>query len=779
MEPNVFPFPECQNCELGDELNGTGSRIKNTYCNFLQLAPCGIIIHDGTIIHFANQAMAAMLEFASPSELIGKRVDSLIHADDLPISTQRFESILHKEKSSSQKSNVYRLVRSDREIVYVESMESFCNVNGKKAIQSTFQDITDKRESEKAIIDREKALLLSEKQLKEAQRMASLGSWEIDLKSESFLASDEFFRIFEFEKLNFKPSYLQFLKRVHPADRISVQTAYRESIESFQRFHVTHRLLMPDGRIKHVVGNGVVEYDGTAPVRFIGTVQDISIQKKTQIDLNQSERKYRLLFEQSPDAVIIADTEFLIPVEFNPASYRMLGYTPEEFSRLSILTHNTEDEIFKHVERISEILRIGTGEFQTQLKTKTGEIRDIEANVSTVEINDLKYFHFLFRDITERRAADIAIRESEQKFRQLAENIEHVLWLGSFEKVFYVSPSYENVFGLKVKDLYRDRRSFARCILDEDKKRVLDALDFMFRNRVNLNEEFRILRSGEIRWIRARAFLFSTSGLGKWRCVGIAEDITERKRALEAIETLNRELESRVLERTAMLTSVNRSLETFTYSVSHDLKAPLRSIEGYSRLLSDEYSTNLNHDARGLLANIRRSVKRMNQLIEDLLAFSRIDYTTYSKKSIDLRSLCNSILADFKRDIEQKNITFSFLLEAEQLLADEKTLKISLRNLIANAIKFSRSDIKSKIDIISRQTSSSCVISVRDNGIGFDMKHHDRIFQIFQRLHTDEKIPGTGLGLAIVRKAVERMAGRVWAKSEPDGGSEFFIEIQI
>lgn len=250
----------------------------------------------------------------------------------------------------------------------------------------------------------------------------------------------------------------------------------------------------------------------------------------------------------------------------------------------------------------------------------------------------------------------------------------------------------------------------------------------------------------------------------------LRKEIVERQRAEEDLHQLTAELEQRVHKRTA-------ELETFTYSVSHDLKAPLRGIDGYSRLLLAAYAAKLDDEGRGFLQNIVRATAQMTQLIEDLLAYSRLERRDLQIGQVNPLALIESLLAERTADIKARGVAVTLAVACPSVTADRDGLAMALRNLLENALKFTRNVPQPMIEIGGRDTGTTCILSVRDNGVGFDMKFHERIFAIFQRLHRSEDYPGTGIGLAIVRKAMERMGGRAWAESEPGKGATFYLEI--
>ncbi len=253
--------------------------------------------------------------------------------------------------------------------------------------------------------------------------------------------------------------------------------------------------------------------------------------------------------------------------------------------------------------------------------------------------------------------------------------------------------------------------------------------------------------------------------------------LAEHKLAEEEIQKLNEELELRVKQRTTQLEDVVKELETFTYSVSHDLKAPLRGIDGYSKLLLDLYGGSLNEEAKSFLSTIRNSTSQMNQLIVDLLEYSRLERSQMRKEKIKIVDIVNVNLSSYNVELNSGNFKFKVNIPDIEIVADSKGLTIALRNLIENAIKFTKGKPEPVIEIGCKEKNSSYVISIKDNGIGFDMKYHQKIFEIFQRLHRIEDFAGTGIGLAMVSKAMQRMNGKVWAESTPGIGSIFYLEL--
>lgn len=246
-------------------------------------------------------------------------------------------------------------------------------------------------------------------------------------------------------------------------------------------------------------------------------------------------------------------------------------------------------------------------------------------------------------------------------------------------------------------------------------------------------------------------------------------------RSIENIQ-LNLQLEERVKLRTLQLEAANKELETFTYSVSHDLKAPLRGIDGYSRLLLEIYGESMDEEALRFISTIRSSTLQMNQLIEDLLQYSRLERSQLQIRSIKVNSYIDSILKMHEEELTVHHFEVKINIPDTEIEVDPNGLQIVLRNLIGNAIKFTKKTEHPQISIVMEEQPDAWLLRVEDNGIGFDMKYSDRIFEIFQRLQRAEDYAGTGVGLAMVAKAMQRMNGKVWAQSTPGAGSAFYLE---
>jgi len=256
----------------------------------------------------------------------------------------------------------------------------------------------------------------------------------------------------------------------------------------------------------------------------------------------------------------------------------------------------------------------------------------------------------------------------------------------------------------------------------------------------------------------------------------VVTDISGRKKAEEELRKSHDELEARVKERTTDLELANKELAAFSYSVSHDLKSPLRHISGFADLLLKRFKDNPDDKARHYATLLLNASRKMGTLIDDLLNFSRIGRTEMRKRKVDLNALINGVLKDIQKELKERNINWE-IDELPEVLGDESLLRLVMDNLISNAIKFTSTRPQANIKIGFRDGADTVTVIVADNGVGFDMQYADRLFGVFQRLHTQEQFEGTGIGLANVQRIIARHGGRVWGEGVVGHGATFYFTL--
>lgn len=400
-----------------------------------------------------------------------------------------------------------------------------------------------------------------------------------------------------------------------------------------------------------------------------------------------------------------------------------------------------------------------------------------------------------------------ALKESEERFRKIFEEGPIGMIMASLADGIFinVNNAFCTMLGYTKDEL--TKLSFKDITHPDHVFVDIHAVERMREGLIlsHQTEKQYIRKNGEIIWVTQALTRIYDEDKKTYYALGIIEDITKRKNAENEIKKLNEELELRVKDRTSELSksqnallnlvedlneksaelekssqsleAKNKELETFTYSVSHDLKAPLRGIDGYSQILLKDYKSKLDAEGQRFLQTIRESALQMNQLINDLLEYSRLERQTLRPTKVNIKDLIETIITYKTAHKSLDKFVLKVNIPEIEIYTDKDGLTLALRNLIDNAFKFTQKSAQPEIEMGYQDNGSNHIISVKDNGIGFDMKFHDRIFQIFQRLQRSEDYEGTGIGLAMVSKAIERLNGKVWAESQTGKGATFFIEI--
>jgi PAS domain S-box-containing protein len=386
-------------------------------------------------------------------------------------------------------------------------------------------------------------------------------------------------------------------------------------------------------------------------------------------------------------------------------------------------------------------------------------------------------------EITSIKEAQAALRESEARFRELAENIDEVFYINSADlsQMLYVSHAYQEIWGQTCESVYQNSYAWSESLHPDDGDRLVAACNRLIQGEP-LEEEYRIIRpDGDMRWIFTRAFpIYSQSG-EILRHVGVAADITNRKQAELEIRQLNEQLEERVQQRTADLIAANKELEAFSYSVSHDLRAPLRGMDGFSKILLERYQDQLDEQGQHYLTRIRSGTQRMGEIIDALLQLSRVTRSQMQFHQVNLSAIAQEIAQELGEREPQRRV--EWLISPDLIVqGDPQLLRIVMENLLNNAWKFTSTEIHSKIELaclVSEQENNNYLTYiVRDNGVGFDQTYVNKLFQAFQRLHAMEEFPGTGIGLATVQRIVRRHGGNVWANGSVGEGATFYFTLQ-
>lgn len=549
------------------------------------------------------------------------------------------------------------------------------------------------------------------------------------------------------------------------------------------------RLLSENGRVRDLPAVFLTRSGGRRDVaisactidlagepHIIGTARDVTELKQSQEALRRSEERFAIFFRNNPDYATVSRLSDGRFVDVNQAFETMTGWQRAEVigrtaADIGLYVYPREREWL-----VGEVNARGLArDFEFHFRMRSGEVRLVQGAVVKVDLDGEPHILGVARDITEIRSAEAALRKSEEKF----------------SKIFHASPDWIIVVRAEDGLILEANESFARIsgysIEDAVGRTVVELGIWAHPGK---REEFvRHLRAAgrlsEYEWEfcqkggTVRDGLVSSVAIeldGVPCMISIVRDITDQRIAEEEIRTLNVDLESRVRARTAELEGALRELESFSYSISHDLRSPLRAIAGYAKIIEEDYAAHIDAEGHRLLGRIVGGAIRMSELIDDLLDFSRIGRAELKKVPIEMTGLVREVLGEMPEGGSGHHLQ-ARIADLPGAVADRGLLRQVWANLLSNAIKYSRQRDPMAIEVGGAIEGDEAHYFVRDNGVGFEMQYVGKLFQVFQRLHRDPAFEGTGVGLAIVARIVQRHGGRVWAEAEPDKGATFHFTL--
>ena len=521
---------------------------------------------------------------------------------------------------------------------------------------------------------------------------------------------------------------------------------------------------------------------GVTAVTFLALAAANSDHHRAEDALRRSEAMVQRLFEAVPDALIVVDAAGRI-TRVNAQAVTMFG-----FSRAALLSQPIEmllPERYRaaHVNHRAEYRQhptlrpMGTG-LELFGRRQNGEEFPVDVMLSPVESEGGPLVVAIVRDVTERRRTEAELLAERQLLRALMDNIPDKIYFkdlqSRFVRVnkadvpFLGAASEAEVLGKTDFDFFSEEH--ARQAFEDEQEVIRTGQPIVGK------EEKETWPDGHVTWASSTKLPWRDATGQVIGTFGISRDITERKQAEQEVAQLNVELARRARE----LEATNQELEAFSYSVSHDLRAPLRAIDGFSRLLLTTYRAQLPAEAQQYLRYVRENARQMGQLIEDLLTFSRLGRQGLRKERLDLTALVQRCWADLAGERAGREVVFQLdtLPPGE---ADPAMLKQVMVNLLSNALKFSRKRAPSIVRVGAQENPDApgrWVYFVQDNGVGFDMRYQDKLFGVFQRLHRAEEYEGTGVGLALVQRIIHRHGGRVWAQAELERGATFYFTLE-
>ena len=514
--------------------------------------------------------------------------------------------------------------------------------------------------------------------------------------------------------------------------------------------------------------------------RVLAIVREITQTKHTQLAVQVSEARYRSIVEDLPALVCRFKADGTLTfVNLNYCDY--FGIPREKLlgsNFLDLIPAADRDPVMQAYRSLT--VQNPAITYEHQVTGPDGELRWqrwtdralFDSNGRVVE------YQSVGEDITSYRQAQAEIQSSQESMRQALRAAHAGAWEWDIQaNAMRWTEEHFLVLGLEPGSVEPSYQNWLNCIHPDDRKQAAGQIIKAVEFKANLDMDFRVVwPDSSVHWVREIGKMrFDASGEPA-ALYGILIDITAQKHIEQEIRTLNEELELRVRERTIELEEANRELEAFAYSVSHDLRAPLRGIYGYSRLLTMDPDSQLSPEAVELIANIHKYTNAMGTLIDELLNFSRLGRRPVSLQEIPMAAMVREVTARLLANETERQVDVRYG-DLPVALADPTLLEQVWVNLIGNALKYTRQRPMAEIEIGSQVQDGMVAYYVRDNGVGFDMKYADKLFGVFQRLHHADEFEGTGIGLANVKRIVERHNGRVWADATVDQGATFYFTL--
>ncbi len=492
-------------------------------------------------------------------------------------------------------------------------------------------------------------------------------------------------------------------------------------------------------------------------------VQDVTERVRQEAMLIESEARYRQIFALTPMPMYLRDEETLRFIDVNRACHELYGYTREEMLDMSLIDIQTPEGKARYIEQPYNRPIGAVERLQKQHMRRDGRRIEVEIHAYPTMLGGRKVRLVLVRDMTEQLKMERLVRDNEKRLRAIADNVPAVIaYFANRDATEYTNFAYDRWFG---------GGATSAAFIEE----IQPLLGLAFAGE-EVAEERALETLGGRRVVRLTLMPQRGDSHAVEGVYLMGYDLTDFRRAEAEVRHLNAELEQRVEQRTRALAAANRELESFSYSVSHDLRAPLRTIDGFSQILIEEYAEKLDDSGRGYLERVRAGSQRMARLIDDLLELARVTRRDLQIRSCDLSEMARDIVRELRLGNPGREVRVEIAADM-QVDADPGLFQIALDNLLRNAWKFTALHDQPLIAVGVEDAQSGPAFYVRDNGVGFDMAYANKLFGAFQRLHSESEFQGTGIGLALVHRVIRRHGGQVWARAEPGKGATFYFSL--
>ena len=622
----------------------------------------------------------------------------------------------------------------------------------------------------------ESELRESREQLCVALEAGQIGDWDLDLEHGTIKASHLHDRIFGYSETQESWDVSRFIGHLHPDDREEVRLKFERCVSTGTAWNEQFRIVTVDGVVRTVWARGrIIEAAGARTRRMLGVVVDVTdLDRSTQTALQLA-----AIVDSSADAIIGKNLNSIV-TSWNAGAERMFGYSAAEMldsSIVRLIPLDLQQEEQAILNRLKSGLHID--QFETVRIRKDGSLIDVSLTISPIRnfAGEIIAASAIARDISEQKRGQRALEESEARFRQLADSMPDIVWTSRPDGVldYYNHRWYE--YTGQPEGLAGDE-SWAPVLHPDDLARCAATWSRAVASGSPYTIEYRFLdhRTQEYRWHLGRALAIRDENGEIVRWYGTGTDIHELKTAQADLEGARTTLEQRVHDRTTQLAAANKELEAFSYSVSHDLRAPLRAVSGFSRIVAEEHAANLDSEGKRYLQTIQTSAMHMGHLLDDLLAFSHVGRESMKIADLNMRNVVESAFATFHADLRDRRVDLA-VRDLPRASGDVALLRQVWINLLSNALKYTRSREVTSITVGAQGTGERPVFFIRDNGVGFDMKYAQNVFGVFQRLHLAEDYEGTGVGLALVQRIIHRHGGEIWVEAQENSGATFFFTL--
>jgi len=509
-------------------------------------------------------------------------------------------------------------------------------------------------------------------------------------------------------------------------------------------------------------------------------IQEVNNQLRTELEarkraeeaLRESEERFRAVAETATDAIVSADKRGHITY-FNPGAERIFGYAARDVIGKPLTLLMPQRFHDAHRQGLARFLSTGEARVVGRTVELAGQRKDgtefpLELSLASWKARGDTFFTGILRDITERKRAEELLRASEERFHLMVKHVEDyaIFMLDAEGRVATWNAGAERIKGYRADEIIGRHFSCFYVPYDVQAGKPEQLLKVAETQGRCEDEGWRVRKDGSQFWANVVITALRDQHGTLLGFTKVTRDITERTR-----------LEQEIQQHSIALEAANKELEAFSYSVSHDLRAPLRAIDGFSRVLLEEHAPTLAPEAQHYLNAVRRNSQRMGLLIDDLLAFSHLSRQPLNRQLVKPADLVRQCVDELRSEQQGRRVEIA-IGDLPACQADPALLKQVWMNLMANALKYTRKQEVAVIAVSSREQAGACVYFVKDNGVGFDMQYADKLFGVFQRLHRPEDYEGTGVGLAIVQRVIHRHGGRVWAEAAVNQGATFYFTFE-